>query len=100
MFVPSHARLASWTLVTQGHRNLEDSAVPTLLARATLVLPSRYYAQAEGASWRQIFQLARHEVRRAFLRLAAYLRAWPLARLDFWARFFKFFHQALCRGRS
>ena|SRR5262245_44470823 len=42
MFVPSHARLAAWHLVTQGHRNLEDSAVPTLLARATLVLPLRY----------------------------------------------------------
>src|SRR5215472_11416062 len=57
MFFPSRARLASWRPVTQRRRNLENSAVPTLLARATHVLPSCYYARAEGdleACWNRI----------------------------------------------
>jgi len=55
------------------------------------------HAQAEGASWRQILQLARHEVRRALPAPCAWLPTSVLGQL---ARFFKFFHQALCRGRS
>src|SRR5215510_13192901 len=57
MFFPSRARLASWRPVTQRRRNLENSAVPTLLARATHVSPSCYYARAEGdleACWNKI----------------------------------------------
>src|SRR5215831_1951730 len=57
MFFPSRARLASWRPVTQRRKNLEISAVPTLLARAAHVLPWCYYARAEGdleACWNRI----------------------------------------------
>src|SRR5215831_11344633 len=57
MFCPSRARLASWRPLTQRCRILENSAVPALLARTTHVLPSCYYARAEGdleACWNRI----------------------------------------------
>src|SRR5262245_37123880 len=57
MFFPSRARLTSLRPVTQRRRNLENSAVPTFLARATHVLPACYYVRAEGvleACWNRI----------------------------------------------
>src|SRR5262249_1464049 len=48
VFFPSRARLASWRPVTQRRRNLENSAIPTLLARGSRIAFRATMYRAEG----------------------------------------------------
>src|SRR5262249_50258559 len=48
MFFPSRARLASWHPPMQRRRNLENSAVPTLLARGSRLAFRATMCRAEG----------------------------------------------------
>src|SRR5262245_804284 len=48
MFFPSRARLASWHPPVQRRRNLENSAVPTLLARGSRLAFRATMCRAEG----------------------------------------------------
>jgi len=60
MFFPSRARLASWRPVTQRRRNLENSAVPTLLARGSRLAIRATMCRAQGdleAGWNRILTI-------------------------------------------
>src|SRR5215510_11621451 len=60
MFFPSRARLASWHPPMQRRRNLENSAVPTLLARGSRLAFRATMCRAEGdleARWNRILTI-------------------------------------------
>src|SRR5262245_28363971 len=60
MFFPSRARLASWHPPMQRRRNLENSAVPTLLARGSRLAFRATMCRAEGdleACWNRILTI-------------------------------------------
>src|SRR5262249_29404659 len=60
MFFPSRARLASWHTPVQRRRNLENSAVPTLLARGSRLAFRATMCRAEGdleACWNRILTI-------------------------------------------
>src|SRR5262245_23379454 len=60
MFFPSRARLASWHPPMQRRRNLENSAVPTLLARGSRLAFRATKCRAEGdleACWNRILTI-------------------------------------------
>src|SRR5262249_1287183 len=60
MFFASRARLASWHLPMQRRTNLENSAVPTLLARGSRLAFRATMCRAEGdleACWNRILPI-------------------------------------------
>src|SRR5262245_27767612 len=60
MFFPSRARLASWHPPMQRRRNLENSAVPTLLARGSRLAFRATMCRTEGdleACWNRILTI-------------------------------------------
>src|SRR5262249_44703123 len=60
MFFPSRARLASWHPPVQRRRNLENSAVPTLLAGGSRLAFRATMCRAEGdleACWNRILTI-------------------------------------------